>query len=275
MGTCAYCGQPAGLMRSRHKACVEKRAIASEKIPAFFAQYLTSNMPASRFHVLARDIARTHYVSEVEFRKLAVQGMSQLVDAALADHMLAAEEEKRVVELRNELSLTNDDFGASAHKLVKAAILRDLDEGRLPQRLELDGFVSINLGRGEQIIWLFQGVRYLTTRTKSRYVGGSHGVSFRIMKGIYYRVGAHAGERIDTPFLSDEGTGNLFVTDRALYFVSPTKTTKVPASKIASIKPYSDGVEVMRDTPTAKPQIFMVDDPWFAVNLITRLNQIE
>jgi hypothetical protein len=95
------------------------------------------------------------------------------------------------------------------------------------------------------------------------------------MKGVYYRVGAHAGERIETAYLSNEGNGTLFITDRALYFVSPTKTVKVPATKIASVRPYSDGLEITRDVATAKPQIFMVDDPWFAVNVITRLNQIE
>ena len=32
---------------------------------------------------------------------------------------------------------------------------------------------------------------------------------------------------------------------------------------------------IMRDAATAKPQLFLFDDAWFATNLISRLNQID
>jgi hypothetical protein len=75
--------------------------------------------------------------------------------------------------------------------------------------------------------------------------------------------------------LSHEGIGDLYVTDRAICFVAPTSTFKIASAKVVSVKPYSDGIEIVRDATTAKPQIFILDDPWFATNLISRLNQIE
>lgn len=274
MGACVYCGEPAGWFRSRHAACAEKHATAVHKIPGFFVQALASPLPATRFRELAEQIASSHYVDGREFRQLVIKGISDVIDAALADHMITPEEEQRIDELGKAFGLSGPDLGAAGHRLVKAAILRDLDDGRIPRRVNLKGDCPINLARGETIIWIFNGVSYQTMRSRTQYVGGSHGVSLRIMKGVYYRVGAHKGERVQTPYLSQEGQGNLAVTDRAIYFIAPTKVVKIAAAKIVSIKPYSDGIEIMRDAATAKPQFFLLDDAWFAANLISRLNRI-
>jgi hypothetical protein len=60
-----------------------------------------------------------------------------------------------------------------------------------------------------------------------------------------------------------------------VYFLSPFKTFKLPARKIVAIEPYSDGLSISRDGINAKPAIFTLDDPWFAANAISRLNQLE
>jgi hypothetical protein len=49
VGRCMYCGKPAGFLHSQCKDCVESRAVASTRIPQFFAEYLTSDMTPGRF----------------------------------------------------------------------------------------------------------------------------------------------------------------------------------------------------------------------------------
>jgi hypothetical protein len=110
---------------------------------------------------------------------------------------------------------------------------------------------------------------------RRQIVGRSQGMSFRVMKGVYYRVGGFKGEPLMTTERKNLGTGMLAVTNKNLYFVGPGKTTRIPYAKVVSFTPYSDAVGVMRDAATAKPQFFMVDDPWFAYNLITNLSQIH
>jgi hypothetical protein len=275
VGVCVYCGQPAGLFRRHCKECVGQRAIASKKLPEFFAKYLTSDLPPARFKSLAREIAASHHLTQTEARHLQIKGFQRLIETALADHMLTEQEESRIASLRTELGLTQDELGASHAALVKAAILRDLDQGRVPRRINFEGNCPVNLRHGEIIVWVFNNVAYHTVRSRTHYVGGSMGVSLRVMKGVYYRVGASKGERVQSAYLSHEGNGDLYVTDRAVYFVSPTSTFRIHGAKIVSIKPYSDGIEITRDAATAKPQIFILDDPWFATNLISRLNQIN
>ena len=145
----------------------------------------------------------------------------------------------------------------------------------MPESLpRLGGHNPINLERGEVIVWVFNHSTYLTSRTRTRYVGSSQGVSLRVMKGVYYRVGAFKGQPIQQQFLSTEGIGDFVITNRNVYFLSTLKTLKIPSRKIISIEPYSDGLSINRDGVNAKPAVFTLDDPWFAANAINRLNQI-
>jgi hypothetical protein len=48
----------------------------------------------------------------------------------------------------------------------------------------------------------------------------------------------------------------------------------LPIRKIISVQLYSDGIELHRDGISAKPHIFLVDDPAFVANVIAGLSQI-
>jgi hypothetical protein len=120
---------------------------------------------------------------------------------------------------------------------------------------------------------MFKGARYLTTHIRTSYVGRSQGVSVRLMRGVYYRVGGFRGEPIRTEYLSEEGTGNLTITTHNVYFVAPRKAFKLPIQKIISVQLYSDGIEILRDGASAKPAVFLIDDAPFAANLLARLHR--
>jgi len=55
--------------------------------------------------------------------------------------------------------------------------------------------------------------------------------------------------------------------------LGPRKSIRVPYRKIVSFEPYRDAVGIQRDAATARPQVFGVDDAWFAYNLVTNLAQ--
>jgi hypothetical protein len=278
MGTCIYCGDAAGLFRRQHKTCRERHDNAAKRIPEFFAEALTSSILPLRFRELTEKLAKDSYISDTERRQLILDGLAALIDTALEDKVLTSGEEDRIDELLKtfDLKLTDLDASGAAQRLAKSSILRQLNEGKLPTSLpHIVGNNPINLERGEVILWVFKGATYFTPRTRTQYVGVSHGISFRVMKGIYYRVGAFKGAPVQTPYLSNEGTGDFVITNRNVYFLSPLKTLKLPVRKIVAIEPYSDGLSISRDGTSAKPAIFTLDDPWFAANAISRLNQLE
>jgi hypothetical protein len=271
MGQCSFCGKPAGIFRSAHADCRDQHDRVAAGIPDFFLKSLTSPLPAEQFRKLTMDVASVGFISDAEFRSLALQGLTAMVQAALADSVVTKAEEDRIAEIRDAFGLDTSELGEVGRQLVKAEILRDLDEGRLPKRVKLEGHLPIVLERDEDIIWIFNDVTFSIIRSQTHWAGRSQGVSIRIMKGVYYRAGASKGQPIQTQYLSEEGRGDLVIASRNLYFVSPMKSLRVPSKKIVAVQAYSDGIQITRDGVSAKPMIFVLDDPWFASNAIVRL----
>jgi len=274
MGTCIYCGEPVGFLRWRHAECRKQHDLAVTKIPEVFARKaLEGAIEAPRFRALVEDTARTHHVNASELRNLVIRGLEETINAALDHQELSEQNDARIVTLCNEFGLKANDLGPPGMRFAKAEVLQRLDAGKLPSGVKLDG-CDINFERGESAIWAFRPVDYYTTRTRTRYVGSSCGVSVRVVKGVYLRSGSFRGEPIRTQYLSKEGRGILVVASRNVYFSAPLKAVKIPSKKIVSVHAYSDGVQLMRDGANAAPQIFKLEDPLFAADLITRLNQV-
>jgi len=270
MAECKYCGRPAGFMRRQHTECREKHGAATRRIPSAFAKWLESDSPLTGLRRATHEFAKANYVSDEELRLLTIRAFGGLIDKILEDHLLTNEEEERFGSLLKEFELrTNDLVPADA-----AAILKDLEEGKVPERIKIDGHLPLNLARDEVPLWVFQNATFFTTRTKTTYHGGSSGVSVRVARGVYIRSSAFKGEPVRTEYLSEEGTGLLAVTNRAVYFYSPSKAFKILPKKIIAVEAFSDGISIMPDGANPKPRILKVDDPWFAANVITRLNNL-
>jgi hypothetical protein len=277
MGTCRYCGESAGLFSRQHDECSQRRQIALDKLPEFFVKLLDADCTPQRFAEMAQAVAAENYIAESELREIAAAGLAAMVGKALDDDMITADEERRIATVAGCFNIGSDHavFSGPAFKLKKAAILRDLDVGKLPEGITIDTGPLI-LDPDEAPVWLFNGVERLQLRTRTRYVGGSHGVSLRIMKGVYYRVGAFKGEPVRTEEFQSVGTGALLITSENLTFIASPGATKIPLRKIMMIEPYTDAIAVTREGgANPKPNVFKLDDPWFAANTITRLVSMD
>jgi len=275
MSKCDLCGQEAGLLRKRHKECEALLVAGKSETMALVAQVATASSDPQALLTQLTDIRRRSFLSEADQFPLLVKGWEKAVEYALEDGILSAEEERSLLAIANALSLENEDLSHTEawDRVVKAGALRDILEGKLPQRITLVNSLPFNLQKGETIVWAFNNVAYYEQRTFTRYEGGSHGVSVRVAKGLYYRVGSFRGQPVKIAQMVALGTGVLGVTDRHLYFAGPSKTFRVKYDKIVSFTPYSDGIGITRDAQTAKPQVFVTGDGWFTYNLITNLAQ--
>ena len=189
----------------------------------------------------------------------------------------AAQTEKEqsvIVEMRKTFEDVLDpvQLESGHEKLVKAATIRDLQAGTFKSRITIDGHLPILLERDEQIIWVFQTAQYYETRTKTQYVGGSHGMSLRVMKGVYYRVGSHKGERIQTQHTELADVGLFAITNKSVHFKGTEKAFRIPIKKLLSLDLHADGITIFKDSANPKPQSFLLDDPWFAANAINALS---
>ena len=100
---------------------------------------------------------------------------------------------------------------------------------------------SIFLKRGENLLFSV-AVDMMDERVIDRqYVGGSHGFSFRIAKGISYRVGSHAGHVVSRRGMVSVSDGTLYLTDQRVIF-DGSKSFSYPLGKVFHVEALSDGL---------------------------------
>lgn len=273
MAKCDLCGEEAGLLRKRHKECDASLLTGKRETVALVAESVLAPLDLPTLQAEFVRIAQRSFLSEAEQKPLIIEGWQEAVDQALEDDILTGEEEQSLMAFAESLSLTRDDLDQSGalSRLVKAAVIRDILEGTLPQRMSPVGELPFNFQKGESLVWVFPDTTYYEQRIRTHYEGGSQGVSIRVAKGFYYRVGGFRGRPVKTAEMVNMGTGPLGATDRHVYFARPAKAFRVKYDKIISFTPYSDGIGIQRDAQSAKPQVFVTGDGWFTYNLISNL----
>jgi hypothetical protein len=213
---------------------------------------------------------------EIWQKKLVIDGWVNAVEKAFDDGILSTEEEKWLSSFADSFNLSQDDLDirGSYTKMIQGSVLRELMNGNLTERINIEGNMSFNFQKDEKIVWVFQDVEYLEQKTRKKFVGGYSGVSLRIVKGVYYRTGGFKGHPVQTLETVHIDTGLFCVTNKHLYFGGTNKNFRIKYDKIVSFTPYSNGIGIQRDAATAKPQSFITNDGWFTNNLIVNVAKL-
>lgn len=222
-----------------------------------------------------RDLRHSLEQSSVAARQRALLGEAweMAVDGVLEDGALTLAEEVSLVRYLRHFKLAIEDVNANgAHtNMVKAAVIREVAEGLVPQRQQVGHSVPFNLMKSEQLVWLIDDVDYHEVVTRRERRGTSHGLSIRVAKGLYYRPGAFRSRVHEWEETVHVDTGLFGATTKHIYFHGERKRFRIRYDRIVSFDPYSDGIGLMRDAQTAKPQSFRTGDGWFVFNLVTNL----
>ena len=277
MAKCEFCDQEAGFLRKRHKECQEKYESGSQKILDITQDAILTNKDLNSIDTEIKGISQESFLDEPEVKLLLVEAWENSVKQALEDNVLTKQEEEALGSFRDRFALSQDELDRKGafSKLVKGAVVRELLEGNLPQRVKVEGTLPFNFQKSESLVWVFQNVEYYEQRTRRQYVGGYSGVSVRVAKGVYYRVGGFRGNPIVTQDSVHVDTGTLAITNKHIYFAGNGKAFKIAYDKIVSFTPYSDGIGVQRDALTARPQSFVTGDGWFTYNLLSNLAKMR
>ena len=113
MENCKFCGKPAGFLHSEHTECEQLHENSKKQIVTEISQALSPSGFLDALQSRLTEIAQDGYISEKERQTLLVQGWTDAVDRYLEDGVLDESEEKRLVEFKNCLSLTEADLDAN------------------------------------------------------------------------------------------------------------------------------------------------------------------
>ena len=128
--------------------------------------------------------------------------------------------------------------------------------------------------KSEELVWVFQDVDYIETVTRREMHGSSRGFSNRIARGVYYRPSSFKSRVVEWDETTCADKGVMALTTKHIYFAGAKKSFRVRYDRIVTVEPFSDGIGIMREAQTAKPQIFVTGDGWFTHNMATNLAQM-
>jgi hypothetical protein len=274
---CKFCGQPAGFFRSVHKECKLAHSNAMTSIPNEISKSINST---SDFTNLSHEVsasAKTGFINQNELNDLYTLGFDKAVENFLDDGVISKDEENKISNYKKYFNLDQNTLNknGSFEKVAKGLILNDIFQGNLPEdRLNIAGNSPFLLEKGEILIWIFQNVEFYEQRSKTTFEGKSQGVSIKIARGVYYRVGQFKGNPVTNTQMTLIANGMFALTNKNLYFASTSKSFKTPYNKLISMTQYSDGIGLQKDGASAKPQIFKGLDGWFTYNVISNLKNL-
>jgi hypothetical protein len=279
MGICKYCGQTAGLFRKKHIECEKKYNHGWQQMVQLVYDAVLGNTVNHELEKKLNEIAEASYIKPYQIKETILAGWEKTVEHLLDDGNLDEDEEKRLISFISHFQLSQDalDRNGAYSKIVKGAILRDLMNGKIPEKrvkIEGDSKLHFNFQKSEKLIWWFTNVAYYEDKTRRQYIGGYQGVGFRIAKGVYYRIGGFRGYPVETTERVYVDTGHLAVTNKHIYFGGDTKSFRIRLDKIVSFIPYEDGISIQRDAARAKPQTFITGDGWFTYNLLLNVGNV-
>lgn len=264
------------MLRSAHAECA---ALHSGSLKRARSELASALRTSGNFEALVPRIERfaeTGRLSSADVKNALVSEWEAAVGHFLEDGELDAAEEHRLTCYIEQFKLAQSDLdrNGALSTLAKAGAIRELLEGRIPQRMTVQGSLPINFLKSEKVVWAFSNATYLEDKNQRTYVGGSQGFSVRLMKGVYYRTSTFKGQAVDHAVRVAIDEGLVVVTDKSIYFAGGRKSLRLPFTKIVSFQPFADGIGIVRDAANAKLQIFATGDGWFIHNLVVNLARL-
>ncbi len=277
MGKCKYCGLDAGFFRNHHDECERKYKLGLIEISQICSDCFSSK---EDFYLKDRDIKRIisdSYIDNASLQKEYLTLFDNAVDKYLDDGIIDSNEERTLARFIQYSGLSQSVLNSnkSLEKMLQSKVLQDILAGNVPApRIQISGDFPFMLGKTEHLVWLSRNIILHQQKIKKEFVGRSNGMSFRIMKGVYYRTGGFKGHPVETTVMQKIGTGSVCFTDKNIYFASPEKSLKIPYNKILSVDSYSNGVGIQKDGANDKPIFLEGVSSWFAYNVIANYKMI-
>ena len=271
MGKCKYCGKDAGLFCNKHKECEVKYQQGLAAIKQIIINCFDIK---EDFYLKDREIKHIieqSYIDSVSLNQEYCSAFDEAVEVYLNDGIIDSEEEKIIARFIQYSGLPQSalNVNKSLEKVLQSKVLQDILAGNVPiPRITIAGDFPFLLSKTEHMVWLFRNITLHQQKIKKEYVGRNHGVSVRVMKGVYYRTGGFKGHPVETAVMQKIGTGSVCFTDKHIYFASSEKSLKIPYSKILSVESYSNGIGLQKDGANDKPMFFEGINSWFAYNVI-------
>lgn len=194
-------------------------------------------------------------LNDEDIKVAKVDAYAAAFNKAVDDSALTEEEEKELNNIQKELNLSDDLIEAKKKILARYRLVREIQNGNMPA-LQI---ANIVLKKGEQVYWS-EPASLLEEKVLSRhYEGGYSGFSFRVMKGVSYRVGGFRGYPVVEKGNVSTSDGELIFSSKRLIFRGDRKSFATNLDKILDIQFYANGIQFSENN-RSKPRLIQFND---------------
>lgn len=177
------------------------------------------------------------------FEEPAGEFLTQVMSDAVKDHRFSPQEEADIKSLADNLGLEITMDNATKQHLERFKLFWQIENGHLPAV-----GVPLALQKGE-VCHYESHAQWHEVRKQTTTVGySSQGISFRIARGVYYRVGASRPHRVTTEGLTLIDEGTLYITSKRILFDGQKKNTALRLNTIIAFEPCADGIIIEKAT---------------------------
>jgi hypothetical protein len=257
MANCMTCGRSLSLadrIRGR-KVCADCERKSAEEKDRALSQLTGLLMTLKDPDARATDAAALGALEAAigdprRVRDAKTSVFNHLMDQALSDEILTKDEETRLAVV-GSLVFGGDEVGYQQALVPYRSplLIAMVNGGVLPEITPS----PIMLKKGE-VLHLVEHAALLKEVIQREFRSGSRGVSFRIMKGVSYRVGASRGQMVEVGrSLVEADEGELCLTSQRAVFTGVRKTVEMQYAKMLDLNVYSDAVQFHvsnRQTPS-------------------------
>lgn len=173
-----------------------------------------------------------------EVKRFRLEVFTAALKAVKEDARLTPQEEESLQRIATYFGVPHDAVGQSKEELARYRLLYEIESGNLPRFTVTNVF----LRKGEIVHWSEPSSILEEKVLRRGYVGGSRGFSFRIAKGVTYRIGAHRGQLVAETGIVPVSAGELILTSRRLIFRGSQKSISCAWDKLLDMEFFADGI---------------------------------
>lgn len=136
-----------------------------------------------------------------------------------------------------------------------------LRDGKVSVSFAIEGGRSeVVLKENEKLQMILPNMVLWEARSVRTSSGGYGGPSFRVAKGVSFRLGVFGSQSSSHDDLTEIDRGRLTLTNQRLVFTGAKRTSDIKLTRIVSVEPYKDGIGV-QTSGHERTQYFLGIDP--------------
>ncbi len=168
-----------------------------------------------------------------------IQAYKKAYEHIMSDEVVTQQEHEALKRIQRLFNIPSDKISAELQVLDKHKVLRQIQSGILPTC-----HTNIILKKGEVAHFSYFADLIEERAVRGRYQGGSAGVSFRVAKGVSFRVGQSRGTYHSDREPVAVSSGKLTVTNKRIIFDGDKKRFNITIGQLLSYEVFDNSILV-------------------------------